>query len=221
MGVISKLEAVNHMLLMAGESLVPDLSSSGGIDTEISLFLLDQLITDTQLRGLANNRYVKKYNLEADGNIVLPQDTIAGELVSTHLNDDNISIKGISRNNEASNEVLLVNITDNSSTWKKETDYYVEIIYQLDWEEIDTPTQRTIMASAARQYQLVMQGDGDIDAYLGAVEQMFKYTSRGHDIDDYKASVYSSLSSKTKQAIGNRRSNNDTSKYRFWRTTNG
>jgi len=39
MGSISKLDAVNNMLLMAGESLVSDLDENSGLDTETLSFV--------------------------------------------------------------------------------------------------------------------------------------------------------------------------------------
>ena len=58
MGDISKLDAVNHMLLMAGESLVSDLDDNSGLDTETALFCLEQFTKDFQLRGIANNQQI-------------------------------------------------------------------------------------------------------------------------------------------------------------------
>ena len=61
MGMISKLDAINHMLLMAGESTVDNLDDLGGIDTGVCQGVLDRMLTDYQFRGLANNTYNKKY----------------------------------------------------------------------------------------------------------------------------------------------------------------
>ena len=72
MGMISKLDAVNHMLLMAGESLVSDLDENSGLDTETAEFVLNQYIRDFQMRGLANNKFIKKYTLTEKGQVTLP-----------------------------------------------------------------------------------------------------------------------------------------------------
>ena len=92
MGSISKLDAVNHMLLMAGESLVSDLEENSGLDTETSQFCLDQFIRDFQMRGLANNQYIKKTTLTTKGQVTLPTspyDTLSAELVSDHSSVEN------------------------------------------------------------------------------------------------------------------------------------
>ena len=59
MGVISKLDAINHMLLMAGESMVSDLENQSGLDTEVCEDVLQRVVVDFQSRGLANNKYIR------------------------------------------------------------------------------------------------------------------------------------------------------------------
>ena len=214
MGSITKLEAVNHILLMAGESLVSDLESDSGIDTATASFVLDRYIDDHQIRGLMNNKYQKKYTLTAEGNIVLPSDTISAELISFHSNDDGYTIYGTMRTS-GSNRVLY-NITDQKTNWDASIDYWIEIIHELLWEDIDTPVQRGILASAARQYQLVMQGDGATDQYLGGLETLYLAKSRAADIDDAKRSVFMAGTPKLKDAILRRDPTNDPDRFRYW-----
>ena len=145
MGVISKIDAINHILLMAGESLVNDLDTDSGLDTEVAAFLLDRNILDFQMRGLASNTYVKKYNLTDDGVIDLPSDTLSAELVSVHTNSDGWKIKANARQDKDGN-IRLYNLTDNNNLWNKTTDYYIELVYELSWTEMDTPIQRSVMA---------------------------------------------------------------------------
>jgi len=220
MGAITKLDAVNHMLLMAGESLVNDLEGESGLDTEVSLFILERNITDFQLRGMASNTYVKKYNLSTDGIIDLPTDTLSAELVSYHTNDDGERIKANARQDSEGN-IRLHNLTDHINSWDASKDYYVEVIYALVWEEMDTPIQRSIMAAAARQYQLVMQGDGDVDNYLGQIESLYMAKGKSADIDDKNYSIFSSATSRAREIFQRRSVHGDPSRFRFWRTTNG
>jgi hypothetical protein len=218
MGVITKLEAVNHILLMAGESLVSDLDGDSGIDTEVALFILDRAIMDFQLRGLVSNTYVKKYELTEDGVIDLPSDTLNAELVSIIINDDSRRIRATSRKDSDGN-IRLHNHTDNINTWDKNKEYQVAIVYSLVWDEIETTMQRSILATAARQYQLVMQGDADVDAYLGQIEAVYTFKGRSADIDDKNYSVFSSLSNTARQVFTRYSSTNDPSRFRFWRHT--
>ena len=70
MGMISKLDAINHMLLMAGESTVDNLDDLGGVDTGVCQGVLDRTLTDFQFRGLANNKFMKKFNLDPRGQVI-------------------------------------------------------------------------------------------------------------------------------------------------------
>ena len=56
---MTRLAAVNQMLLAAGEAIVSDLENQSGVDTSIAEYLLDEYTDDFQLRGLANNTYTK------------------------------------------------------------------------------------------------------------------------------------------------------------------
>ena len=42
MGQMTRLDAVNQMLLAAGEAIVSDLENQSGVDTSIAEYLLDQ-----------------------------------------------------------------------------------------------------------------------------------------------------------------------------------
>ena len=218
MGVISKLDAVNHMLLMAGESMVSDLENNSGLDTETAEFCLDQFIRDFQMRGMANNRYIKKYNLTSKGKITLDNTTLSAELVSHHTNDESYNIIGIAKGDA---NKYLWNVTDQTDQWDANTDFRVELITQIDWENMDTPVQRAILASAARQYQLVTQGDGDADQYLGSLEGMYMAKGRAADIDDKRRNILLNGSMAMRHALNRHGPIHDATVLRYWRTWNG
>lgn len=200
------------MLLAAGESLVADLENESGIDTQLAEFILDQTAQDHQLRGLVSNRYVKKHTLATPGDILLPENVIAGELISNHTDTDGNVLIGIDRQKK------LFNITDNTYTWKASTDYYVEIIFELSWDDLPSPAQRSILASSMRQYQLVVQGDDATDKYLADLEAVHKTRSKAGDINDARVSVFSSSSSVMSQALSRLNgSSYDPSRWRFWK----
>ena len=218
MGVISKLDAVNHMLLMAGESMVSDLENNSGLDTETAEFCLDQFIRDYQMRGMANNRYIKKYNLTSDGKITLDSTTLSAELVSHHTNDESYNIIGIAKGDT---DKYLWNVTDQTDQWDANTDFRVELIIQIEWENMDTPVQRAILASAARQYQLVTQGDGDADQYLDALEGLYMAKGKAADIDDKRRNILLSGSMTMRHALNRHGPIHDATVLRYWRTWNG
>ncbi|MCI4436038.1 MAG: hypothetical protein JHC33_04420 [Ignisphaera sp.] len=192
MGYLSKLDAVNMMMLSAGESLVADLEEASGIDTGIAEFLLDQYSMEHQLRGIAENKFVKKFTLDADGKILLgyPNNDYLGvleaSLASAHFNDERILIRA--RVTET-NPPCLYNMTDDTSIWKADTDYYVTITALLKWEHLDTVTQRAILSSAMRRYQIITQGDKMLDQVLAQEEMLTRIKARADNITDKKQNI--------------------------------
>jgi hypothetical protein len=221
MGYITELEAVNHMLLMAGESTVSDLTLDGDLDTEVALLLLKQFKTDYLMRGTVGNRKITKHKLATDGRINLDQDVLAAELISYHTNDNHLLIHANIRGYDDASSPYLWNITDSTDTWKAGTEFVVETIESLAWIDLDTTYQRAIMSAAARQYQLVMQGDADADAYLGQMELYFKTVAKGANADDKRRHVFSQVSLRARRAVDRSTGLNDPSRFRYWRTNNG
>ena len=76
MGAMTRLDAVNQMLLYAGEMIVSDLEGDSGIDTSIAVFLLDSKAQDYQQRGLAENQMVVRVSPAADGRIKTRTDAL-------------------------------------------------------------------------------------------------------------------------------------------------
>jgi len=214
---ITRLEAVNQMLLLAGESLVSDLSDNSGLDTETAEFVLDQFTRDFQMRGMANNRYVKKHNLSSKGRINLDTEVISAELISNHTNDEGYNIIGVAKGETGK---YLYNITDQTDQWDASVDYHIDLIVAIPWEDLDVPVQRGILSSSARQYQMVTQGDGSIDAYLSQMEVMHMSRGRGGDLDDKRRTVFSAGTDKLRAARDRRDMYNNSERFRYWRTTN-
>ena len=219
MGDISKLDAVNHMLLMAGESLVSDLDENSGLDTETSLFVLDQFVRDFQIRGIANNKLIKKVTLETKGKIVINADAISAELITHHTNDDNYNIIGVLKG--TGTDKYLWNVTDQTSEWKADVEYRYELVLSLPWEDMDTPVQRAILSSAARQYQLVTQGDGDADNYLAEMEMFYQSKGKAADLDDRRRTVFTAGSPKLRAAQQREGLSRSSQSLRYWRTSRG
>ena len=216
MGSISRLDAVNQMLLTSGESIVADLEGNSGIDTGLAEFVLDQAATDFQLRGMANNKFIKKYKLATAGDIVLPNNVLCAELVSSHTDTDGNRILGIDRQKK------LYNMIEDTYTWKADTEFKVEIISNISWDDLSTPSQRGILANAMRQYQLIVQGDDITDRYLGEAEVLHRARARASDINDRRALIFGSGSPEINRAL-NRfgGGGNDPARFRFWRHRGG
>jgi len=219
MGYITELKAVNHILLMAGESTVSTLVESD-IDTEVALLLLHQFRTDCLMRGTVGNRTLTKTTLDEDGRLNLTTNVLAAELVSYHTNSDGYMIQANIRGYDDAESPYLYNITDSTDIWEANKEYLIETITDLDWLDLDTTYQRAVMAAAARQYQLVMQGDADADAYLGQVEAYYKAQAKGANTDDRRRHVFSQVSRKARKNVDRYSISNDPNRFRFWRTNN-
>jgi len=193
MGLYSYTDAINHMLLSSGEHLITDLDDDAGVDTSVAQFILKQTIKAAMMRGVANNRFVDTYVPENDGTIVLPStacyaqvveplyDSTTGEVIQTTIK---------------SNPTRLFNITKQTDDFSDYTNgLKIEVIVMLGienddppygWNDVDSALQRGIMESAAREYQMVTQGDLDIDKRM-ALKESFHY-ARGRAADMQKKS---------------------------------
>jgi hypothetical protein len=188
MGMYSKLDAINHMLLMSGEHLVNHLEDDSGVDTSVAEHILDENITSYVMRGLVSNSYFKKYTPDSNGYVYLPSNTTHAELAEAIYSSDQeqyilASYKGI--------PPYLFNVTDNTAVWTDlgGTDgINIKVIVNADWEDIETPMQRGIMAGSARDYQMISQGDQQIDQYLAQREAIYGAKGRSSDIHSKKKS---------------------------------
>lgn len=223
MGFITKLQAVNQMLLAAGENLVADLVNDSGVDTGIAMTILDQTSLDYQMRGMANNKYTREFIPDAvSGEIRLPrQDAdeegiISVELLSIHYNTKGEILRG--RLSMLGAQPLFWNITDDTSRWPVNGKYYLELTMKLPWENLDTPVQRAIMTTSMRHYQAITQGDEATDQFLAYQEQLFGAKGRAADINDKKKNIFSSGDPSLRAAVTRNPYLNDPSRFRFWRT---
>ena len=220
MGFITRLQAVNQMLLTSGENLVSDLEDASGIDTGIAQNILEQCSLDFQMRGMANNKCIRKMLINSSGYLLLPsgdgdeEGVIATELISYHQNSDGdqIRIRMLS-----ASPSRLWNITDDTDVFV-EADYYVEFIMKLLWENLDTSVQRAILSSAMLTYQILTQGDGEADAYLNQQEQIFNAKGRAADVNDKKRNIFMTGDPSLRSAVNRNPYLNDPSRFRFWRT---
>jgi hypothetical protein len=226
MGFITKLQAINQMLLAAGEAPVADLLDNSGIDTGIADTILEQASLDFQLRGLANNKIVRKLNADSNGKIYFQvsedsdeEGILSADLMSTHFNSNNevIVAKVYNDGTGSSNSIKLYNFTDETDVWQTGTNYYVEIIKKLKWEHLDTPCQRAILATAARHYQILTQGDPSADQFLSFQEQIFNMKGKAADINDKKRNIFQTGDLNVIRAAMRNPYISDPSRYRFWR----
>ncbi len=218
MGAMTRLNAVNQILLGAGEAIVADLANQSGIDTTMAEYLLDQYADDMQLRGLANNQYTTDLTVDpVTKRINLPQELISLDLATYLTNVDGNPII-VSVKNEA-NSVFLWNVTDQTDLW---TDYANDAIkakltVAIAWEDMDTPLQRAVTASASRRYQMLVQGDGEMDQYLAGDEQIYGFMGKARDIESRGRTIFDATSPVSRRAVFRSNQNAINPNFRYWR----
>jgi hypothetical protein len=225
MGFITKLQAINQMLLAAGEAPVADLITNTGIDTGVADTVLEQASLDFQLRGLANNKIIRKITPDSNGKLYFSvgsdsdeEGIISADLMSTHVNSNNeiIVAKVYNDGTGSPNSIYLYNFTDETDVWKTDQTYYIEIIKKLKWDHLDTPSQRAILATASRLYQNLTQGDPSTDQFLGYQEQVFNAKGRAADINDKKRNIFKTGDLNVWGAIARTPYINNPNRYRYW-----
>tara|TARA_R100001015_G_C4634750_1_gene201974 strand:- start:4697 stop:5344 length:648 start_codon:yes stop_codon:yes gene_type:complete len=188
MGQYSKLDAINHMLLMSGEHIANHLENDSGVDTSVAEHILEETIVSYVMRGVVNNCYYKKYLPDSNGNIYLPSGTVHAELAEDIYSTDQeqyilASYKG--------SPPYLFNVTDNSSDWTGlggSDGVRIKLVVNLEFSDIETPMQRAIMSGAARDYQMISQGDPRVDQYLAQREAIYSAKGKGADVHQKRRS---------------------------------
>lgn len=179
MGAYTKLQAVNEMLLLSGETPVTSLTASSGVDTSIAEQILEQKTIDAQARGLANNITLRDFT-PISGIMYIGVDTLSAEMITlvSAAQKDVEYARIVTRGWEAT--PYFFNLTDNTNIFPDGT-YTAEIIEKVSWENMDTPVQKDITTQAARQYQMLSQGDGAVDNYIAQLELYYGAKSKGAD----------------------------------------
>ena len=134
------------------------------------------------MRGVINNTYCKKFVPDVNGYIYLPADTAHVELAeaiysSTEEQYILASYKG--------STPYLFNVTENTHSWTDKGDsdgIKLKLVVNMDWEDIESPMQKGIMSSAARDYQMISQGDANVDQYLAQREVVYGAKGKAADI---------------------------------------
>jgi hypothetical protein len=188
MGLYSYTDAINHMLLSSGEHLISDLTTDAGVDTSVAQFILNQTIKAMVMRGIANNRYITTITPDVNGKIILPSNACYAQVVEPLFDPTTGEVIQTTLKSTNSGPVLF-NITKQTDVFDKKLD--IEVIVTLGnaasyygWDDIDSALQRGIMESAAREYQIITQGDMDIDKRLAVREQY--HIARGRAADIFK-----------------------------------
>jgi len=147
MTTTTRLEAVNTMLSVIGESPVNTLSGSRTADAVIAEMVLDEMIREVETKGW-------HFNTERDVELVPDTDNrinLGANFVRVDLEAENAGTKDVVQRGS-----LLYD--------KKERSYdftatlKATVVYLLDWDDIPQSAKRYILIRAARVFQDRMVG---------------------------------------------------------------
>jgi hypothetical protein len=180
------------MRLYSGEAIVGSLDST----TEIAEHILDSETKNFQLNGLANNIYEVKVQPNSNGRIILRNDTLNCLLISDHRDAHNRRLRGIPRGNP----MKLWDVTNQTYKWPF-GDYWLRYYLHVDWDNMESAIQKTIMESAARRYQILMLGDQATDQYLAEMEARALFQANTQDAESRQTNVFQQLTPTWKVAL--------------------
>ena len=189
MGAISRLDAVNEMLLQAGEALVSDLDQQSGVDTSIAEYILDKKITELAMRGIAQNMASREFTPDESGRIYLPVDILSARITavagvsSTPVSDvvnnvgNNLVIRGLA----GESAPYVFDLSTGSDWFDDSVRITCQIIFDIQFEDMDVSIQKAAIYQAAREYQMLSQGDAAADQYLAQMESYYEGKAKGYD----------------------------------------
>lgn len=192
MAGLTELEAINYMLLSAGEQPVTALAGEGlGTDTTTARFLLDLVRKEVQERGLDENVYELIIPLNtADNTVSLPNNTIDA-YVKDSLEHTDTSGETRGNANFIVRDGKLYNASKQSfdlSEFNDEVEdqggFRVCVKVYLDFEDLNPTSRRAVMEEAARRYQLATQGDQQVDRMMAQRAEMSRVIHRANDFNN-------------------------------------
>lgn len=199
MAGITEIEAINYMLVNAGEQPVTSLSGPDlATDTTTARFMLDIVSKEVQERGLDENVYEKLIPMnQTNGTFALPPKTIDCYLKTPiRWTDDTGEERGIV--NIAPRDGKVYNVDQQTSDFRAYTTQLAEdngsmrvvVKVYLDFEDLNPTTKRTVMEEAARRYQLATQASPQVDGFLAQRTQLARMNSRANDINNKNRNLF-------------------------------
>lgn len=200
MGAISRLEAVNEMLIQSGEALVTDLNGQSGVDTSIAEYILDQKVTEFAMRGIAQNMATRKFSPDETGRVLLPSDTMSARVLEyngveqsdqSDLVDnigDNLQVYGLM----GETTPYVYNVATGSDIFDADAEMTIKLVLDISFENMDVSIQKAVIYQAARTYQMLSQGDPAADQYLSQMESYYEGKAKGWDNTSKNRSVLDS-----------------------------
>ena len=159
MGLLSKLDAVNRILLKAGRSPVSTLGGTSASAPILAEKELDDACRRIQAQGLSYNTTVKVYSPDADGVISLPSNTLSADGAYTNATDK-VTVRG-------GTSPYLYDMEDDTDEFDE--DIYLRVVRLLDFTDMPDADQEWATDVAAQIFQMTNVGDQVQDAMLGQI----------------------------------------------------
>lgn len=169
---MTKLDAVNRMLIAAGEQPVSSLVDDAVNDVTLAVTVLDQSLFEILQHGLGFNREVKLFHKDSNDNIII-SDSILHVVPADKDQNRNLRVLGN----------FLYDVDDNTYLFTDDTDgIYLDVTTTMDFEDIPTAAQLWVADHAARVYQMQTQRSREVDAFLAEREAMSKAKAIAADL---------------------------------------
>jgi len=175
MGALSKLDAVNRILVAAGEFPVSSLTVSGSNDVTIAVQMLDEAAIMVQINGTNTNTIYTTLTPDVNGKIFVADNVIHVDTVAESMNR-NVAVQGRT-------PTYLIDL-DNEGTdvFDADTSLKVKMVVNLLFDDLETADQFYATDLAARRYQFLTVGDKATDVILNEQFQLSYIQARAKDI---------------------------------------
>lgn len=147
--MLSKLDAVNQMLLAVGSGVTNSISGQLNRDVAACKQILERIITQAQLLGWHfNTDYEVPFAPNNRGHIDLPEKTLKVDVAAKRYQGDLDPVQRGTR---------LYDRAKRTFTWTKTI--YLDIVTELDWDELPEAARQYIAAWATEEAVTDLDGD--------------------------------------------------------------
>lgn len=157
MPAMSRLEAVNEMLLAIGQAPVNTLAVAGIRDVSVASSILDNVSREVQSSGHSFNTFTETKSPDVNGEIPVATDVIALDAVDPHMD----VIAMVDTNDSA---YKLYNKDEGTFLWSEDVE--CEVVKLLDFESIPQHARRYILALAKLRFQASVVGSNMLNSLL-------------------------------------------------------
>lgn len=157
MPAMSRLEAVNEMLLAIGQAPVNTLAVAGIRDVSVASSILDNVSREVQSSGHSFNTFTETKSPDVNGEIPIAADVLAIDAVDPRMD----VIAMVDTNDSA---YKLYNKDEGTFLWPEDVE--CEVVKLLDFESIPQHARRYILAMAKLRFQASVVGSNMLNNLL-------------------------------------------------------